>query len=388
MNEAPLLGILAGMGPRSTGPFLDLVITECQLQYGARDDVDFPKMMICSQPVPFYEDRPNDNAAIFAATRDGLVHLERTGADLLAIACNTAHIFYPDLAGSVRVPLLNMVELAVAAIPETARKVALLAARPAVEAGIYQTRLEARGLVVAEIDWQDDIDHLLGATRGATAAEEFARSWAGLMGKAETAGADTVLVACLDLSGILAHARTGLTVVDAARSLARELVAEWVRRRGAVSGNGGKFTISTDPARQDVDAVHTYLTRSYWAQGIAREVVAESMRDSLCFGLFDPEGAQVGFARVVTDRATFAYLCDVYVLEEHRGSGLGKWLVGTVIEHPDLRKVRRFLLATRDAHALYEQYGFKSLQAPERFMEIFRPRIYADEGPYGATRDS
>jgi aspartate racemase len=378
MNGAPLLGILAGMGPRSTGPFLDLVITECQLQYGARDDADFPKMMICSQPVPFYEDRPNDNAAIFAATRDGLVHLERTGADLLAIACNTAHIFYPDLARSVRAPLLNMVELAVAAIPEAARKVAVLAARPTTEAGIYQARIEARGLAVAEIDWQDDIDHLLGATRGATTSEEFARSWAGLMEKAEAAGADTVLVACLDLSGILAHARTGLTVVDAARSLARELVAEWVRRRGSAPDGGGSFTISTDPARQDLDAVHAYLTRSYWAEGIPREVVAESMRNSLCFGLFDGDGRQIGFARVVTDRITFAYLCDVYVLEEYRGSGLGKRLVGTVVEHPDLRKVRRFLLATRDAHTLYEQYGFTPMQAPERFMEIFRPRIYAE----------
>ncbi|HEX2222909.1 MAG TPA: GNAT family N-acetyltransferase [Thermoanaerobaculia bacterium] len=382
MNETPLLGILAGMGPRSTGPFLDLVITECQLQHGARHDADFPKMMICSQPVPFYEDRPNDNAAIFAATRDGLVHLERTGADLLAIACNTAHIFYPGLARSVRAPLLNMVELAVAAIPETARQVALLAARPTVEAGIYQARIEARGLAVAAIDWQDDVDHLLGATREATTAEESARHWTGLMGKAEATGADTVLVACLDLSGILAHARTDLTVVDAARSLARELVAEWGRRRGPdpvpAAGQTRRFTISTDPARQDVDAVHAYLTRSYWAQGVPREVVAESMRHSLCFGLFDPDGAQVGFARVVTDRATFAYLCDVYVLEEHRGGGLGKWLVGTVVEHPDLRKVRRFLLATRDAHTLYEQYGFTPMQAPERFMEIFRPRIYAE----------
>lgn len=235
MSDAPLLGILAGMGPRSTGPFLDLVITECQLQYGARHDIDFPKMMICSQPVPFYDDRPNDNEAIFAATRDGLQHLERTGADVLAIACNTAHIFYDELARSVRKPLLDMVELAVAALPDSTRKVALIAARPTVEAAIYQDRIRDRGLEVAEIDWQDSIDHLLGATREATAAEQLARLWHHLMRQAELAGADTVLVACLDLSGILAHAKTSLTVSDAARSLARELVREWVRRGGRVS---------------------------------------------------------------------------------------------------------------------------------------------------------
>lgn len=231
----PLMGILAGMGPRSTGPFLDLVLTECQLQYGARDDVDFPKMMICSQPVPFYEDRPNDNDAIFAATREGLQHLERTGAEFLGIACNTAHVFYPELAASVGVPLLNMVELAAEAVPEAARKVALLAARPTVEAAIYQERLQARGLAAAEIDWQDAIDHLLGAVREPATPERLAGLWAGLMGQAERSGADTVLVACLDLSGVLrgrGHARTLLRVVDAARSLAQGLVAEWVRRGG------------------------------------------------------------------------------------------------------------------------------------------------------------
>lgn len=231
MSDAPLLGILAGMGPRSTGPFLDLVITECQLQYGARHDIDFPKMMICSQPVPFYDDRPNDNGAIYAATRDGLQHLERTGADVLAIACNTAHIFYGDLARSVHKPLLDMVELAVASLPDSARRVALVAARPTVEASIYQDRIRARGLDVAEIDWQNAIDHLLGATREEKTAEEFSRLWHGLLRQAELAGADTVLVACLDLSGILAHAKTSLTMVDAARSLARELVREWVRLR-------------------------------------------------------------------------------------------------------------------------------------------------------------
>lgn len=227
----PLIGILAGMGPRSTGPFLDLVVTECQTQYGARDDIDFPKMMICSQPAPFYEDRPTDHAALECAIREGLQHLERTGADFLAIACNTAHIYYPQLARSVKVPLLNMVELAVAALPTTTRTVALVAARPTVEAGIYQTGLRRRGFTVADLDWQMQIDHLLGTTRTSTDPAFFARLWSELLGQARKAGADTVLVACLDLSGILAHARTDLRMVDAAKCLAQEIVREWLRRR-------------------------------------------------------------------------------------------------------------------------------------------------------------
>jgi ribosomal protein S18 acetylase RimI-like enzyme len=137
----------------------------------------------------------------------------------------------------------------------------------------------------------------------------------------------------------------------------------------------GQFSISTDPSRIDVDAIHAYLSRSYWAEGIPMEIVARSVDNSLCFGLFE-SGRQIGLARVITDRATFAYLCDVYVLEECRDRGLGKWLMETVLQHPDLRNLRRFLLATRDAHGLYDRYGFKVLQNPDRYMEIRYPDIY------------
>jgi aspartate racemase len=222
----PLIGILAGMGPRSTAPFIDLVVTECQKQYGARDDIDFPKMMICSQPAPFYEDHPTDHTALEAAIREGLQDLERTGADFLAIACNTAHIYYPSLAKSVNVPLLNIVDLAVADIPEEARRVALVAARPTVEAGIYQAGLRGRGFEVAEIGWQAQIDHLLAVTRTSTDPLIFTQLWHDLIAQAEAAQADTILVACLDLSGIIRYAPTQLAMRDAAQSLAQEIVRE------------------------------------------------------------------------------------------------------------------------------------------------------------------
>jgi GNAT superfamily N-acetyltransferase len=135
------------------------------------------------------------------------------------------------------------------------------------------------------------------------------------------------------------------------------------------------YRISTDTHEMDVDAVHAYLTRSYWAEGIPRDVVERSISGSLCFGLFHGT-AQVGFARAITDRATFAYLADVYVLEEHRGHGLGKRLVATVMAHPDLQGLRRFQLMTRDAHELYRQFGFASAARPEAQMEISRPGLY------------
>lgn len=132
------------------------------------------------------------------------------------------------------------------------------------------------------------------------------------------------------------------------------------------------YTITTDPARVDLDAVHAELTRSYWSPGIPRDVVARGIANSIAFSLLAPNGAQAGFARVVTDRASYAYLGDVYVAGPHRGKGLGKWLVATVLEHPDLQGVRRFALATADAHGLYERFGFAPADDPGKHM--FRDR--------------
>jgi GNAT superfamily N-acetyltransferase len=137
----------------------------------------------------------------------------------------------------------------------------------------------------------------------------------------------------------------------------------------------GQYSIRTDPHRLDIDAIHAFLSRSFWAEGIPKDLVAKAIANSLCFGLFDGT-SQVGFARVVTDRATFAYLCDVYVLESHRGHGLGKWLIETVMAHPDLQGLRRFQLVTRDAHGLYSRHGFEPPLNPERHMEIFRHGMY------------
>lgn len=136
------------------------------------------------------------------------------------------------------------------------------------------------------------------------------------------------------------------------------------------SGDG--YSIDHAP---DLDATHAYLSRSYWAARIPRELVARSLASSVCFAL-KHRGEQVGFARVVTDRATFGYLADVYVLEEHRGKGLGKRLLAAVHAHPELQGLRRWMLVTRDAHKLYRQAGWTDAQRPERIMEIVRASPY------------
>lgn len=136
------------------------------------------------------------------------------------------------------------------------------------------------------------------------------------------------------------------------------------------------FLISTDPSRLDLDVIHGFLTNCYWAKGIPREVVARSMEHALCFGIYDGNHAQVGFARVISDFATIAYVGDVFVLEKHRGCGLGKWLMQCITEHPALQNLRRWILTTRDAHGLYSQVGFTPVKAPERYMELHRPDVY------------
>ena len=133
------------------------------------------------------------------------------------------------------------------------------------------------------------------------------------------------------------------------------------------------YDISTDPARLDRGRIYEFLsTEAYWALGRSRAAVERSIEHSLCFGVFRGN-EQVGFARVVTDRSVFAYLCDVFVVREHRRFGLGKALVNAVVIHPDLQGLRWVLLATTDAHGLYEQFGFAPLPRPERFMAIYRP---------------
>ena len=139
----------------------------------------------------------------------------------------------------------------------------------------------------------------------------------------------------------------------------------------------GEYSISTDPARLDVDAIHAFLTTAYWSEGIGRDLVARALDGSLCFGLYLGT-VQVGLARVVTDRATFAYLCDVYVLPSHRGHGLGEWLIETVMSHPDLQGLRRFSLVTKDAQGLYRKFGFTEIAVEGRHMEIARPGLYLE----------
>lgn len=134
--------------------------------------------------------------------------------------------------------------------------------------------------------------------------------------------------------------------------------------------------VSTDPARLDLDVIHNFLTNCYWAKGVPKDVVARSIEHSLGFGIYDGTGAQVGFARVISDFATIAYLGDVFVLESHRGRGLSTWMMECIMQHPALQGLRRWILVTGDAHGLYAKSGFTPLKSPANYMELHKPGVY------------
>ena len=137
----------------------------------------------------------------------------------------------------------------------------------------------------------------------------------------------------------------------------------------------GDYSISTDSSRLNIDLIHDFLShQSYWASGRGREVVERSIENSLSFGIYQ-NSVQVGFARVVTDYATFAWIADVFVLPEHRGRGLSKWLIEVMLAHPKLQEFRRWVLSTKDAHGVYERFGFIKLHRPERWMERPDPKM-------------
>jgi GNAT superfamily N-acetyltransferase len=139
--------------------------------------------------------------------------------------------------------------------------------------------------------------------------------------------------------------------------------------------HNSNFSVSTDKSKLDLAMIHNFLKNSYWAEDIPIALVEKSITNSFCFGVYE-DNKQVGFARVITDYTTFAYVGDVFILEGYRGQGLGKLLVKSILEHPELQGLRKWLLGTRDAHELYRQYGFQNLARPDVYMEISNPKIY------------
>jgi aspartate racemase len=220
-----MIGILAGMGPKSTAPFIDKVVEVCQQRYGAKNDIDFPPMMIYSCPTPFYIDRPLDHAAMESAIVEGVKRLASIGVDHIAIPCNLAHIYFESIQKAVSVPVLNMVEETIKNIPQNYRKVTVLATSSTIESGIYQKELSHFDKeFVFQPCWQDVINQVLSAIKSGTAINEMTYLWEELLwdvGRSVSA----VVIACTDLNIISDRVSSELFVVDSSITLA-QIVAD------------------------------------------------------------------------------------------------------------------------------------------------------------------
>ena len=213
-----MIGILAGMGPKSTGPFIDTVVAECQTIYGAKHDMDFPHMMIYSCPTPFYMDRPIDHEAMKKAIIEGAQKLESTGASFIAMPCNTAHLYFEELQDSLSIPILHIVDETLQAIPETAKRVALLATEATVQADIYQDGIAKRNIeYIHHETWQEMINQIITCIKSGE-IEKAHELWNALVLQLREE-VDTAIIACTDLNVVASE-----DFVDSSQCLANAVV--------------------------------------------------------------------------------------------------------------------------------------------------------------------
>jgi len=224
----PTIGLLAGMGVRSTPPFLDLIIKECQRQYGAKEEMDYPHMIVFSWPTPFYFDRPNDPDELRESIAEGLAWLQDTGVDFMAMPCNSAHAFFEELAEGVDVPLLSMIDATAGDVPDGVSRVALLATRTTRDAGFYQRSLGAREIdLVVEESIQLRVDSILEEIRRVSDLSAPRSRWEKLLEDLASDGVEAGLIACTDLNVVMGG-QAPLPLVDGTHSLARLVVQTWL----------------------------------------------------------------------------------------------------------------------------------------------------------------
>ncbi|KOP81367.1 aspartate/glutamate racemase family protein [Cytobacillus solani] len=222
-----MIGILAGMGPKSTGPFVDKIVDECQKIYGATNDIDFPHMMIYSCPTPFYVDKPINHTDMEMAITNGAQRLEKTGVDFIAIPCNTAHIYFNQLKNSVSVPLLNMVDETIMKIPKNTKKVALLATNPTVQSGLFQESLLKHGFdLIHKNSWQTYVNKIIVKIKQGQ-INESQYLWDEFYSElAETI--DTAIIACTDLNVVTDKKSSDIYFVDSSTCLAQAVVHKYL----------------------------------------------------------------------------------------------------------------------------------------------------------------
>lgn len=223
------IGVLAGMGPRSTAPFLELVLDECQKQYGAKNDIDFPKMMIYSLPTPFYIDRPINHKAMKETIIEGLQMLEKTGVDFIAMPCNFAHIYFEELEKSINISLLNIVDETVKKLPQNSERITLFSTSFTYEFGIYQKGIKKYGHeFVFKNEWQVILNKLIKSIKENKDDEKNAEVLKGLMSKVQEENIQNIIIGCTDLNPVLKKVLPEVNIVDSSKCLAEAVVKKYL----------------------------------------------------------------------------------------------------------------------------------------------------------------
>jgi len=225
------IGILAGMGPRSTSPFLELVLDQCQKQYGAKYDIEYPHIIIYSLPTPFYLDRPINHTELKASIIEGLKRLESCGATYIAIPCNTAHKYYEELITSIDRPLLNIIDETLENISES-RRITLFATKSTFDSGLYQKELEEKGYeFFFDESWQEKVNEIISLIKSGENIIERNKKWDDLLKSVNTKGIDSIIIACTDLNVVLKDSinRYNITFIDSSECLAKAVVREYLK---------------------------------------------------------------------------------------------------------------------------------------------------------------
>jgi aspartate racemase len=223
-----MIGILAGMGPKSTGPFIDQVISSFQVLTGAKYDIDFPPMMIYSLPTPFYVDRPINHQLMEHTICQGLKKLEACGATFLAMPCNAAHLYFIELQRCTHIPLLNIVSSTLSRVPKSAKRITILGTRPTLESQIYQKGLQDAQLsYVLHPIWQQKVDAIIQCIKFSDDLEEAQDLWADLSKRFHAEEVDTILIVCTDLNVVLKTVKSSFQIIDSSACLAEAVVHKW-----------------------------------------------------------------------------------------------------------------------------------------------------------------
>ncbi|MTI57903.1 aspartate/glutamate racemase family protein [Geosporobacter ferrireducens] len=229
--EQPMIGILAGMGPRSTSPFLELVLDQCQVQYNAKHDMDYPHIMIYSLPTPFYIDREIDHSRMKDTIIEGLRKLESTGVRIIAMPCNSAHVYYKELKKAISIPLLDIIEETVKCLPNTKQRITVFATETTIKSGLYQKGIISAGHEFIFLEaWQPKINSIITSIKMKKDRDSINSSWKELINEVKGKCVDGIVIACTDLS-ILSSLNQGLNMYDSSEALAKSLVERYIENK-------------------------------------------------------------------------------------------------------------------------------------------------------------